>query len=100
MQVRLAEVATTLTLEARLVRLDGHDFEAELILTPFHQRGQSAIQIILRDITARTQLERQLRAQSSPPVTSSGSARSISTPVATAKGMEATSGAGSVVIAS
>lgn len=46
--------------EVRHVRLDGSVFDAEIVRTYFEYRGERALQIIVRDITARKETERRI----------------------------------------
>ncbi|HLN45544.1 MAG TPA: PAS domain S-box protein [Candidatus Sulfotelmatobacter sp.] len=48
-------------LEEELLRLDGTSIMAEVIATPIKYRGQTAVQVILRDITQRKVLEKKLQ---------------------------------------
>jgi PAS domain S-box-containing protein len=49
-------------LEQRLVRRDGREVLADVIITPFLHEGQPAVQVVMRDITARKAAEQALRA--------------------------------------
>jgi two-component system sporulation sensor kinase A len=48
-------------IEEEMVRLDGTTFMAEVIATPIKYAGQTAVQVILRDISQRKALENQLQ---------------------------------------
>ena len=50
------------TTERRMRRLDGTEVEVESRVIPFLFEGKNAVQVILRDITARRAAERELRA--------------------------------------
>ncbi len=50
------------TTERRMRRLDGTEVEVESRVIPFLSEGKPAVQVILRDITARRTAERELRA--------------------------------------
>lgn len=47
--------------EHRVLRLDGKPIEIELAAAPLTDSGQAAMQVVVRDITDRRQLEAQLR---------------------------------------
>ncbi len=55
------EGITVLPLEEQVVRLDGTTVAVETVAAPFAYRGEKAIHVIMRDITARKQLEEQYR---------------------------------------
>jgi len=47
-------------IEKKLLRLDGTVIDAEATVTPYSHRGEPAVQIVLRDITARKRAEEAL----------------------------------------
>jgi two-component system cell cycle sensor histidine kinase/response regulator CckA len=55
------EVKEIPTLEEKYIRLDGTPMEVEVSAVPIEYLGKSALQVFARDITARKDLEEQLR---------------------------------------
>lgn len=55
-----AEPGEPLLYEAAMRRLDGRPFQAELAVAPVTFGGRAASHIVLRDVSARTHMERQL----------------------------------------
>ncbi|MEA2778900.1 MAG: hypothetical protein QOK29_444, partial [Rhodospirillaceae bacterium] len=47
--------------EEKVIRLDGKEIEVEVTAAPFEDRGERAIVVILRDVTAKRSTEQQLR---------------------------------------
>jgi PAS domain S-box-containing protein len=48
-------------IEEKFLRLDGEIFEAEVAAIPFSWEGESAIQVVLRDVTERRRAEQAIR---------------------------------------
>jgi PAS domain S-box-containing protein len=48
-------------IEEKFLRLDGTVFEAEVAAIPFSWKGESAIQVVLRDVTDRRRAEQAIR---------------------------------------
>ncbi|HEY9125033.1 MAG TPA: PAS domain S-box protein, partial [Bacteroidales bacterium] len=57
----LEEGVTAPLIEEKIVRLDGKVLDVETTAAPFILKGEKAIQVILRDITERKQMEEELR---------------------------------------
>ncbi len=48
-------------LEEKFVRLDGTVIDVEVAAIPFSYKGKDAVQVVIRDITARNQAEREIK---------------------------------------
>lgn len=48
-------------IEEKFLRLDGTAVDVEVVAVPFPHKGESAIQVVARDITERNQAEREIR---------------------------------------
>jgi len=57
----LEEGVTAPLIEEKIVRLDGKVLDVETTAAPFILKGEKALQVILRDITERKQMEEALR---------------------------------------
>ncbi|MDP9343311.1 MAG: PAS domain S-box protein [Actinomycetota bacterium] len=60
---RLREGKSVPLVEERFVRLDGTPLDVEVAATPFTLHGESAVQVVVRDVTDRKVGERRLQAQ-------------------------------------
>jgi len=60
---RLREGKTVPLVEERFVRLDGRPLDVEVAATPFTLGGESAVQVVVRDVTDRKGAERRGQAQ-------------------------------------
>ena len=48
-------------IEEKFIRLDGRTIDVDVAAIPFAYQGKTAVQVVIRDITERKQLEEQLR---------------------------------------
>jgi PAS domain S-box-containing protein len=60
---RLREGKSVALVEERFVKLDGTPLDVEVAATPFTLHGESAVQVVVRDVTERKSAERRLQAQ-------------------------------------
>ena len=58
---RLREGSNVPLVEERFVRLDGTAVDVEVAAAPFDQQGESAVQVVIRDITERKRTETALQ---------------------------------------
>jgi len=60
MRANLVEKKATPLIEEKLRRLDGSIFYAEVAAIPYNYEGKAAAQVVVRDITARKKMEKEL----------------------------------------